>query len=231
MHNVPTVRTFAIELYGAGYGFRRNDMADGKGLTIKQEKFCNKYLECGNASEAYRYAYDCSKMSDNAVWNSASLLLDNPKVTQRIAYLKDHLAEAAGISALQVIREHQKIAFSDATRIRNGWMSLKDFEALTPDEKACIKSIETKQTKRITPDGDELIDEQVKITCYDKQKALDSIVNMLGYNAPERKEVTGKNGAPIELSTKVDYSNLSDADLKQAFSIIQKAAADGKSDK
>jgi phage terminase small subunit len=26
-------------------------------LTIKQEKFCNKYLECGNASEAYRYAY------------------------------------------------------------------------------------------------------------------------------------------------------------------------------
>ncbi|MFR4024933.1 MAG: terminase small subunit [Alistipes indistinctus] len=25
-----------------------------KGLTIKQEKFCNKYLECGNASEAYR---------------------------------------------------------------------------------------------------------------------------------------------------------------------------------
>lgn len=206
-------------------------MADGKGLTIKQEKFCTKYLECGNASEAYRDAYNASRMSEETVCNSAYKLLQKGDITARISYLKDHLAEAAGISALQIIREHQKIAFSDATRIRNGWMSLKDFEALTPDEKACIKSIETRQTKRITQDGDELIDEQAKITCYDKQKALDSIVNMLGYNAPERKEVTGKNGAPIELSTKVDYSNLSDADLKQAFSIIQKAAADGKSDK
>lgn len=189
-----------------------------------------KYLECGNASEAYRYAYDCSKMGNNAVWNSASLLLDNPKVSQRIAYLKDNLAEAAGISALQIVREHQKIAFSDATKIRTGWMSLKDFEALTPDEKACIKSIETKQTKRTTPMGDEVVDEVVKITCYDKQKALDSIVNMLGYNAPERKELTGKDGSPIEISAKIDYSHLSDDDLKQAFSIIQKAA-DGKSNK
>ena len=203
-------------------------MTDGKGLTIKQEKFCNKYLECGNASEAYRYAYDCSKMSESTVWENASRQLANSKVAARIEYLKSHLAEAAGISALHIIREHQKIAFSDATRIRNGWMSLKDFDALTSDEKACIKSIETKQTKRITLDGDELVDEQVKITCYDKQKALDSIVNMLGYNAPEKKEVTGKDGAPIELSAKIDYSHLSDDDLKQAFSIIQKAA-DGKS--
>ena len=205
-------------------------MADAQKRTIKQEKFCNKYLECGNASEAYRFAYDCSKMSESTVWENASRQLANSKVAARIAYLKDHLAEAAGISALQIIREHQKIAFSDATKIRTGWMTLKDFEALTPDEKACIKSIETKQTKRTTPMGDELVDEMVKIICYDKQKALDSIVNMLGYNAPEKKEVTGKDGAPIEISAKIDYSRLSDDDLKQAFSIIQKAA-DGESDK
>lgn len=160
-------------------------------LTIKQEKFCNKYLECGNASEAYRYAYDTSRMTDKSVWEKASALLVDVKVTSRLAYLKDHLAEAAGITALQIVREHQKIAFSDATRIRSGWMSLKDFEALTEDEKACIKSVETKQTKRITPTGDELVEEQVKITCYDKQKALDSIVNMLGFNAPKKQEITG----------------------------------------
>ena len=170
-------------------------------LTIKQEKFCNKYLECGNASEAYRYAYDCSKMSDNAIWNSASLLMDDPKVTQRIDYLKNHLAEAAGITALQIIREHQKIAFSDATRIRNGWMSLKEFESLTDDEKACIRSVETKQTKRTTPMGDEVIDEQVKITCYDKQKALDSLVSMLGYNAPEKIANTDSKGNDIPQPT------------------------------
>lgn len=205
-------------------------MTDAKKLTVKQEKFCNKYLECGNASEAYRYAYNCMNQSDSTVWANASRLLGDSKVIARIDYLKNHLAEAAGISALQIIREHQKIAFSDATRIRNGWMSLKEFESLTDDEKACIKSIETKQTKRTTPMGDELVDEVVKITCYDKQKALDSIVSMLGYNAPEKKEVTGKDGTPIEISAKIDYSHLSDDDLKQALSIIQKAA-DGKSGK
>lgn len=160
-----------------------------QGLTIKQEKFCNKYLECGNASEAYRYAYDCTQMGDNAVWNSASLLLDNPKVAQRIAYLKAHLAEAAGISALRIVREHQKIAFSDVTKLREDWMAMKDFEVLTPDEKACIKSVETKQTKRVDKDGDVIIDEWVKVTCYDKQKALDSLTSMLGYDAPAKIEV------------------------------------------
>lgn len=170
-------------------------------LTIKQEKFCNKYLECGNASEAYRYAYDCSKMSDNSVWCNASQLLADTKVAQRLEYLKNHLAEAAGITALQIIREHQKIAFSDATRIRNGWMSLKKFESLTDDEKACIRSVETKQTKRTTPMGDEVIDEQVKITCYDKQKALDSIVSMLGYNAPEKIANTDSKGNDIPQPT------------------------------
>ena len=170
-------------------------------LTIKQEKFCNKYLECGNASEAYRYAYDCSKMSDNSVWCNASQLLADIKVAQRLEYLKSHLAEASGITALQIIREHQKIAFSDATRIRNGWMSLKKFESLTDDEKACIRSVETKQTKRTTPMGDEVIDEQVKITCYDKQKALDSIVSMLGYNAPEKIANTDSKGNDIPQPT------------------------------
>ncbi|MFR3694909.1 MAG: terminase small subunit [Alistipes ihumii] len=176
-------------------------MAKASKLTIKQEKFCNKYLECGNASEAYRYAYDCSKMSDNSVWCNASQLLADTKVAQRLEYLKNHLAEAAGITALQIIREHQKIAFSDATRIRNGWMSLKEFESLTDDEKACIRSVETKQTKRTTPMGDEVIDEQVKITCYDKQKALDSIVSMLGYNAPEKIANTDSKGNDIPQPT------------------------------
>lgn len=174
-------------------------------LTIKQEKFCNKYVECGNASEAYRYAYDCGKMSENGIWDEASKLLrNNPLVAQRVEYLKRNLAEASGISALMIVREHQKIAFSDATKIRNGWMSLKDFESLTPEEKACIKSIETKITKRVTNMGDEVIDEQVKITCYDKQRSLESITDILGYKAPEKKEVTGKNGTPLYSEIQVE---------------------------
>lgn len=190
-------------------------MSDKAKLTIKQEKFCLKYLECGNASEAYRYAFNCRNMSDNAIWSEASCLLDNPKVAQRVEYLKTHLAEAAGISALQIIREHQKIAFSDATRIRTGWMSLRDFENLTPDEKACIKSVETKQTKRVTDDGDEIIDEQIKVTLYDKQKSLDAIWDKLGYNSPLKLEITGKDGRDL-------LTGLTDDELDARIAEMQK---------
>ena len=38
-------------------------------------------------------------------------------------------------------------------------------------------------------DGDVIIDEWVKVTCYDKQKALDSLTSMLGYDAPAKVEV------------------------------------------
>ena len=169
------------------------------GLTFKQEKFINRYLECGNASEAYRYAYDCSKTSDAVVYNKASLLLSKGEVRVRLGYLKAHLAEAAGISALRIIREHEKIAFSDATRMRSGWMSLKEFEALTPDERACIKSVETKTRKIVNENGETVLDEQVKVTLYDKQKALDSITAMLGYNAPQKIEGEIDTGMPLSI--------------------------------
>lgn len=56
-------------------------------LTIKQEKFCLAYIETGNASEAYRRAYNCKKMSANAICVQASRMLDNPKVALRVREL------------------------------------------------------------------------------------------------------------------------------------------------
>lgn len=159
-------------------------------LTPKQEKFARKYLECGNASEAYRYAYDCSRMKDVSVNRNAFAMLHNVKIASRIDYLKAHLAEASGISALRILEEHAKIAFSDATRIRSGWMSLKEFEALTPEERACIKGVETRERKVVGGDNEMVIETQVKVTLYDKQKSLDSISQMLGYNAAQKQEVT-----------------------------------------
>ena len=60
-------------------------------LTQKQENFCLKYLECGNASEAYRHAYDAEKMSAETIHKRASELMNNGNVTGRIEELKaDH---------------------------------------------------------------------------------------------------------------------------------------------
>lgn len=57
-------------------------------LTPKQEAFCLAYIETGNASEAYRQAYDATKMKMETVNRAAKELTDNPKITARLDELK-----------------------------------------------------------------------------------------------------------------------------------------------
>lgn len=57
-------------------------------LTPKQEKFCLEYLKTGNASEAYRLAYDIKKMKPETVNRTAKALLDNRKIATRIDELR-----------------------------------------------------------------------------------------------------------------------------------------------
>lgn len=65
-------------------------MAD---LTIKQEAFCQRYIETGNASEAYRLSYNAAKMKPESVHVKACELLANVKVAVRVAELKEALAK------------------------------------------------------------------------------------------------------------------------------------------
>lgn len=58
-------------------------------LTPKQELFVQKIIEGYSQADAYRSAYSCKNMSDNAIYREASLLLDNPKVTQRLKEIRD----------------------------------------------------------------------------------------------------------------------------------------------
>lgn len=68
-------------------------------LTAKQETFAQKIVEGMNQADAYRSTYNCKNMSDNAIYREASLLINNPKVTQRIKELRDELAKPTIMSA------------------------------------------------------------------------------------------------------------------------------------
>ena len=57
-------------------------------LTIKQERFCMVYVETGNASEAYRQAYNAENMSNEAIGVEACRLLDHPSVALKVKELK-----------------------------------------------------------------------------------------------------------------------------------------------
>ena len=61
-------------------------------LTPKQEAFAAEYVAIGNASEAYRRAYDATNMQTATVHARASALLNHGRVAVRIAELKVDLA-------------------------------------------------------------------------------------------------------------------------------------------
>ena len=56
-------------------------------LTIKQERFAQEYVVTGNASEAYRRAYD-THGGPRTIEVKASRLLAHPKVSLRLAALR-----------------------------------------------------------------------------------------------------------------------------------------------
>lgn len=86
------------------------------GLTPKQEAFALAYIQTGNASEAYRLAYDTSKMTEKSVNENASKLLKHAKVAPRIAELRAPVVEKAGLT----LEKH----LDDLLRLRN--MAVKD---------------------------------------------------------------------------------------------------------
>jgi len=87
-------------------------------LTQKQENFCLKYVETGNASEAYRFAYNAENMKPETVWKRANELLSNGAVAGRVSELKESHKERHQITVdmlLQELEENRQAALQAET--------------------------------------------------------------------------------------------------------------------
>ncbi|EAX6330702.1 terminase small subunit [Salmonella enterica] len=75
------------------------------GLTIKQEAFCQAYIETGNASEAYRTAYAADKMKAEAIHVKASELLSSGKVSVRLKELQGEIKQRHNVTVDSLLAE------------------------------------------------------------------------------------------------------------------------------
>lgn len=85
-------------------------------LTPKQEAFAQAYLETGNASEAYRRAYNAEGMKEKSIHENASKLLNHAKVAPRLAELQAASAKKHEIT-IGRLTEMTLAAFTEAQRI------------------------------------------------------------------------------------------------------------------
>jgi phage terminase small subunit len=128
-------------------------MSDATDLTAKQEAFCLAYLECGNASEAYRRSYNAADMAPATVNRKAAELLANGKITARIGQLRDEAAKQATLTrawVLQRLMRNAEVSLGERTiklRVQRkdketGKVEVSDIEVSAHDAAAANRALE-----------------------------------------------------------------------------------------
>lgn len=159
-----------------------------KKLTTKEQLFCIEY--CSNGSNGTRAAI-AAGYSEKTAREIATQNLSKLHIQAEINRLRgsfEELAEKKGITRMAVLMKHWEIANTSIAHLHNTWIERKEFDELTDEQKACISEITTSLRKMKVGDGEMIDVEYVKIKLCDKQKALDSISKMMGYDAPIKSE-------------------------------------------
>lgn len=126
-------------------------MSKEKPLTLKQENFCQFYVDLeGNASEAYRMAYDTSNMRPESVWTEASNLLSNPKVTPRISEIREMRTKESSVQRNTIERVLMDIVTADPndlyiTDAKTGKVRIKSPSQLPKRIRNALKKISNKK--------------------------------------------------------------------------------------
>ena len=136
-------------------------------LTPKQRRFCELYVDNGNASESYRLAYDVGiNTKVETIKVNASKLLSDTNISLTIDKLRKQQADKFEISRSDVAKGYLEII--------NAWRSLMVLaskEKLSKDEKQKFY----------------LLKEMVKGSDY--RGAFDSLAKMFGLNEPDKTQI------------------------------------------
>lgn len=186
-------------------------------LTAKQDAFALAYLETGNASEAYRRAYSAENMKPETVNRTAKELLDNPKITARLAELNAAAVSAAVMTRQEALERLSTFARTDLADlvefgsyeigaqdgqpvIQAAW-KIKDSILQDPAKLAAIAELSA------TKDG-------VKIKTHSPLHAIQQLAKMQGWESATKHELTGKDGGPIQ------HQDISDDQLKEKLAAL-----------
>lgn len=90
------------------------------GLTLKMEMFCQQFMLHGNATLAYRRAYDCKRMKSTSIEVEACKLKKVPKIAQRIVELVEEYIKRQDIDPEMIktmLLNEARQAKSDSARV------------------------------------------------------------------------------------------------------------------
>ena len=146
-------------------------------LSIRQLKFVQGILDGKTAKAAYIAAGFGSR--GKAAETNAVRLSKKPAVAAAIEAAKQKAADAAEVTAKQVVNGLAAIAFVDIRRLFNADNTLKSPVELDPLTAAAVASIERDEEKRRTT-TDEVVTSTIRVKLWDKRLALVDLGKYLG---------------------------------------------------
>lgn len=167
---------------------------EGDVFTEKMEAFCQAYLIDFNATQAAIKA----GYSESSARQIGTENLSKPSIRARIDALRQEMGKAFNITRERIAQEYARLAFFDIRNVYDADGELIPVPELSDDAAAAIAGIEVSNEWDRDTDGKAMITGQLKkIKITDKRGALDSLVKLMGYAAPDKHEVYGKDGAPL----------------------------------
>jgi phage terminase small subunit len=158
-------------------------------LTPKQERFCYEFVRSGNATDAYRQAYDASRMAPGTIHNRACRLRKESKVGARILELQSRKAE--------VVEQMFRI---DVDRVANelaaiGFANMQDYVSIDDDGNASVdlSNVDRRQFAAIAEitiediETGQRVGKRTRFKLADKKGALVELgkhLGMFSQNAP-----------------------------------------------
>jgi len=186
--NVPPEKKGATKREKVAHKKEVQPVIDNDDLTEQQKLFCLYYLECFNATKAYKKAYGCDYKTANA---NAYLLMVNHGIKDELKRLKAELQQDVFLDVKDLIQEYIKQAFADITdftefgkrevpvmgmfgpvKDEDGRELMKEINYVDFKESAEVEGKLIKEVK-VGKDG-------VSVKLYDKQKAMSELMKYLG---------------------------------------------------
>jgi phage terminase small subunit len=160
-------------------------------LTVKQEKFCRGVATMDNHSDAYRAAYNCTKMKANTVHRKASELMANGTVAARVTAIKAELAAQATLSDAALIAETEAMAAFDFADAFSETGRMLEPHEMPKRLRAAVSSVKVSEEYEGKGSDRTLVGYTKEIKFWDKNSAQDRLYKQRGLFIEDNKQKAG----------------------------------------
>ncbi|CDH07537.1 putative phage terminase, small subunit [Xenorhabdus bovienii str. oregonense] len=190
-------------------------------LTKLQQKFALGILKGLNQTDAYRKAGGKAKTEDTAR-SCASEILTNPNVKAFLDAMNQEAVSDAVMTrqeALERLSTMGRVSLHDIAEFRNSQIGEDDegqpvfqaawqFKDSALQNPAALSAISELTTGK---DG-------IKLKLHDPKAAIRQLSELMGWDAPKKTELTGKDGGPININNTITAAELTDDQLAAIIS-------------